>query len=129
MKRGEPKKKRITISSAKAKGRNLQQWVCQKISDLTGFPTGQDQPIESRPMGQDGCDVRLESSVLAKFPFSVECKFQESWSVHAWVEQAKANQREDTDWLLVCKRSRKSPVVIMDAVAFFNLLMRSNHGE
>ena len=40
--------------SAKAKGRTLQQWICKKISEFTGFPCGKDCPIESRPMGQSG---------------------------------------------------------------------------
>jgi hypothetical protein len=120
-----PPKKRISVSSAKAKGRSLQQWVCQKVSELTGFEwgsSGSDSPIESRPMGQSGCDIRMESQVREKFPFSVECKFQESWSVHSWIEQAKDNQQKGTAWLLVCKKSRKDPVVIMDACSFFKIL-------
>ncbi len=124
MKRKPPKKKHISVQSAKAKGRKLQQWVCQKIAELTGYEwgsSGDDKPIESRPMGQSGTDVRMESHVLKEFPFSIECKFQESWSVHNWIEQTRENQLPDTDWLLVCKRSRKKPVVIMDAEAFFKL--------
>lgn len=116
------KKPRIKTSSAKAKGRNLQQWVCQKISDLTGYEWGADLPISSRPMGQSGTDVRLESQVKLLFPFSVECKCQESWSVHSWVEQAIKNQEKGMQWLLVCKRSRKKPVVIIDADVFFEIL-------
>lgn len=128
MKRTE-KKHRISVQSAKAKGRRLQQWVCQKISDLTGYEwgsSGDDKPIESRPMGQSGCDVRMESHVQRLFPFSVECKYQETWSVPAWMEQAKENQRPGTDWLLVIKRNNVEPVVVMDAGAFFNLLNGEN---
>lgn len=121
-----PKKKRIKVSSAKAKGRNLQKWVCEQISLLTGIPWSsngkEDCPISSRPMGQSGTDVRLESHVKKLFPFSVECKWCESWSVPAWIEQAKTNQEKGTNWLLICKRSRNNPVVIMDAEAFFELL-------
>ncbi len=111
--------------SAKAKGRTLQQWVCKKIAELTGFEHGKDKPIESRPMGQSGPDVRLESAVLVKFPFSVECKFQERWSVPKWVEQAKANEAKGTSWLLVCKQSRKPPVVILEADVFFDILKKA----
>ena len=132
MKRTRPvKKKRIRPQSAKAKGRQLQQWACQKISELTGFEwgsPGNDKPIESRPMGQSGTDVRMESQVRALFPYSVECKFQETWSIPAWIEQAKENQVEETDWLLICKRSRKPPVVVMDAEKFFEILEENyNH--
>jgi len=119
-------KKRISVQSAKAKGRNLQKWACQKISDLTGFEWGSvtdgDFPISSRPMGQNGTDVRMESNVLKAFPFSVECKCQESWGVHSWIEQAQANQLKNTDWLLIAKRSRKKPIIMMDADRFFELL-------
>lgn len=119
-------KKRITPQSAKAKGRELQKWVCNKISLSTGFPWGKDQPIESRPMGQSGVDVRMESKVLKTFPFSVECKWQESWSIPAWVKQAELNQLPNTDWLLVVKRSRQKPVIIMDAELFFQLYDKAN---
>lgn len=119
------RKRRISVQSAKAKGRILQQYVCQKISDLTGYSwgsSGDDCAIESRPMGQSGTDVRMESHVQALFPYSVECKWQESWSVPAWIKQAIENQKPETDWLLVIKRSRDKPVVVMDAEAFFTLL-------
>ncbi len=119
-------KRRITPQSAKAKGRQLQQWVCQKISEITGYKWGQDKPIESRGMGQSGCDVRLESEVEQLFPFSVECKWQEAWSVPAWIEQAKSNTKPNTSWLLVCKRNRMKPVVILDAEDFFELINKLN---
>ncbi len=115
-------KKRITVQSAKQKGRIMQQWVCAQISNITGYSWGPDQPIESRPMGQAGPDVRLEKDVQRMFPFSVECKWQESWSIPAWIKQAKANQKADTAWLLVMKRSRDRPVVVMDAEVFFDIL-------
>jgi hypothetical protein len=115
-------KKRIRTQSAKAKGRRLQKWACSKISDLTGFSCGKDMPIESRPMGQSGVDVRMESQVLKAFPYSVECKCQEAWSMHAWIKQACANVIEGTDWLLICKRNSESPIIVMDGDAFFRLL-------
>jgi hypothetical protein len=128
----ETKKKRIKVSSAKAKGRNLQKWVCEQISKLTGIPWSsngkEDCPISSRPMGQSGTDVRLESHVKKLFPFSVECKWCESWSVPSWIEQAKTNQEKGTHWVLFCKRSRLNPVVILDAETFFELLRRDKDG-
>jgi len=118
-------KKKITPQSAKAKGRRLQQWVCSKISELTGYEwgsNGEDYAIESRPMGQSGTDVRMESHVLKKFPFSVEAKAVEKMAIPQWVRQAEENKIEGTDWLLVCKQSRKKAIVIMDAERFFELL-------
>ena len=118
-------KKRITTASAKSKGRRLQQFMCEKISTLLNIPWGQDELIASREMGQSGTDVRLIGEAKVRFPWSVECKAQESWSVHAWVEQAIANQAKGTNWLLVCKRSHKKPVVILDADVFFELIKPS----
>lgn len=115
------RKQRITVASAKDKGRRLQKWACDQISQVTGIEWGKDCPIESRPMGQSGCDVRMEKAVLERFPFSVECKACESWSVPAWIKQAKENQIQGTDWLLIAKRSREQPVVIMDAERFFEI--------
>lgn len=112
----------IKPSSAKDKGRRLQQMVCAKISDLIGLPWGQDQPIESRPMGQSGTDVRLDSEAIKLFPFSVECKWQENWSVPSWIEQAQANQIPGTHWMVVAKRRNKDPVVIISLDVFFKLL-------
>jgi hypothetical protein len=116
------KKKKISTSSAKAKGRNLQQWTCKKISELLDMPWGKDECIASREMGQSGVDVRLVGEAKNKFPFCVECKWQESWSIPAWIQQAKSNQEEGMDWLLIVKRNRNEPVVVMDADRFFELL-------
>ena len=116
------KKKRITIQSAKTKGRNLQQWASQKISDFTGLPWGPDELIASREGCQNGTDVRLIGEARKLFPFSVECKAQEAWAIHAWMEQAKTNQEKGMAWLLIAKRSRQKPIVIMDAKTFFEII-------
>lgn len=113
---------RISVQSAKAKGRNLQKWTAMQISLLIGMEHGKDCPIESRPMGQNGVDIRMEKKALKRFPFSVECKNQQSWGVHKWIEQAKANMLPNTDWLIIAKRNNHKPVVMMDAVRFFELL-------
>lgn len=116
---GVKKKKRIKPSSAKAKGRTLQHWVCQKISDLLEIPWGKDELIASREMGQSGTDVRLIGEAQTRFPFSVECKCQETWSFPAWIRQARGNQKEGTDWLLIVNKNFHAPTVTMDAQRFF----------
>lgn len=116
------KKRSITRASAKDKGRRLQQMVCQRASELTGLPWGKDEPIESRPMGQSGVDVRLDTEARKLFPFSVEAKWQEQWSVPEWIKQAQANEMKNTDWLLVVKRSQSPPVCIINMDVFFDLL-------
>ena len=125
---GKPaKKKRISVSAAKSKGRQLQQWVAMQISNLLGMPWGPDECIASREGCQNGTDIRLVGPALKEFPFSVECKSQESWSLHSWIDQAKQNCIPGTRWLLVCKRGMKKGqplrrVIVMDAEEFFDML-------
>jgi hypothetical protein len=115
-------RKRILVASAKEKGRRLQQLVCKKISYLTGLSWGKDELIASREMGQSGTDIRLIADAKDCFPWSVECKCQEIWSIPAWIKQAKRNRMNGTDWLLVVKRNRMDPIVILDFDVFFDLL-------
>jgi hypothetical protein len=121
---GKPPHKKISTSSAKAKGRSLQQWTCQKISELLDIPWGKDELIASREASQTGTDIRLVGEAKKKFPYSVECKWQESWSLSSWIEQAKSNQGKEMDWLLIIKKSRMTPLVVMDADRFFELLKK-----
>ena len=109
-----------TVASRKAKGRRLQQEVAARIGELLNLPVGPDEMIATREMGQPGTDVRLVGPAKEMFPFSVECKNQESWSLQQWIDQAKKNQEKDTDWLLICKKNRLNPVVVMDMEVFFN---------
>lgn len=120
--------KHITVSSAKAKGRALQQWVCQQVSDLTGFPYtpgDDDSPIRSREMGQPGSDVVLKAEVRRVFPFSIECKSSESLNLTEAIGQAQSNKASDTDWMVVHRR-RALPmdIVIMSWEAFAVLYER-----
>ena len=123
------KKKPISIASRKAKGRNLQKWTAKKISELLCIPCGKDELIASREMGQSGTDVRLIGEALKRFPFSIETKSQETWSMNQFIQQAKANQMDSTDWLLIVKKNHDKPVVVMDADSFFNLLERIGYGK
>jgi len=112
----------IKISSRKGKGRACQNWVAKKISDLLGFAYGKDEMIAPREMGQCGVDIRLVADAKEQFPWSVECKNTESWSLPSFIQQAKANQLDGTDWLLFLKKKGHEYVVVFDAEVFFDLL-------
>lgn len=112
----------MKASVCKAKGRRLQKEVAERISQLTGLDCGKDEDIESRPMGQTGTDIRLSKEALKLFPFTVECKNQENWSVHAAIKQVKANRLPHTDWLVIFGKNNTKPVVIMDLDTFFKIL-------
>jgi len=117
-----PKKKSISIASRKAKARKCQQWIAQKISDLIGKPWGSEEQIASREMGQSGVDIRLVGEAREDFPWSVEAKWTETWNIPAAIKQAKENQMNSTDWLVVMKKTRHDYVAILDADVFFDLL-------
>ena len=111
----------ISIASRKSKGRNFQKWVAEKISDLLGIPWGKDELISSRPMGQSGTDVCLIGKAKEMFPYSIEIKCQETWSLPAWIKQAKSNKQKGTDWLLFIKKNRHEEILVMNAEVFFKL--------
>jgi hypothetical protein len=116
------KLKPIKPRSAKNKGARLQKLVCEMISKFTGIPwgSGDDFEIRSREMGLNGVDVVLRGKAREAFPFSIECKNTESFSLAATIKQAMDNTKEGDDWLIVHNSSKlEKPIVILDMEAFF----------
>ena len=119
--------KKITTASAKAKGRNLQQWVCKKISEITGLPYNQSDDqcgIHSREMGQAGIDVVLRGEALKRFPFSVECKATENLNLKDTVDQAKSNTYPGTDWIIVHNKKAIPDTLVILSWDTFEKLVR-----
>jgi hypothetical protein len=110
--------KRIKVSSAKAKGRNLQKWAVQKIAELLDYKLPEnkdDSHIRSREMGQSGVDVVLSKKAKQKFPFAIECKNQEKINLPEFIKQAKANGDDHLYPLLIVKnKTLKEPLLIME---------------
>jgi len=115
----------LKTSSAKSKGRRLQQWTCQKISDITGIEWGDEQLISSRAGGQNGTDVVLVGKARELIQFDIENKCQESWALPSYIEQAKANTKAGRNWLLIISKNRYKPVAVLDASVFFDLLQKT----
>jgi hypothetical protein len=118
-------KKRITASSAKAKGRWLQDWVAAKISDILNIPWGRedDSLIEPRQMGMNGVDVILRGEAAERFPFAIECKSGQAIGWQAAIRQARANTPKEKNWLVFMKTKEfKNPVVMLDANVFFDIM-------
>jgi hypothetical protein len=108
----------MKTSSAKAKGRKLQQWFANVLVETLGLD---EEDIESRPMGSQGEDIILGKQSRQLFPFSVECKNQEAVNVWKAYEQASENCK-GYEPLVVIKRNRTKPLVVMDAQKFVELL-------
>ena len=107
----------MKTQSAKAKGRRLQQWVRERlIEGLDIHP----EDIESRSMGSGGEDLIMARAAREKFPFSIECKNQESVNVWKSYEQAQENSK-DYEPVVVLKRNNTKPLVLVDAEYFVKL--------
>jgi hypothetical protein len=115
----------MKAKSAKAKGRKFQQQIAEGIANKHGLSHGKDADVESRGMGQCGTDVRLSQRAKELFPYSVECKCQERLSFWEAINQARTNVLEGTDWLLLVKRNRESPIAILDWEVFLELQGKS----
>jgi len=109
----------MKTQSAKAKGRKLQQMVRDLI--LEAFTELEPDDVRSTSMGAGGEDLQLSPAARRKFPYSVECKNVEKLNVWGAYEQAEANSG-DHEPLLIMKKNRKKPLVVIDLEAFVELL-------
>ena len=108
---------KVKTQSAKAKGRRLQQWVRDLlIEKLEVHP----EDIESRSMGAGGEDLIMSRSAREKFPYSIECKNQESLNIWKSYEQAQQNSG-NYEPIVVLKRNNVKPLVLVDADYFVEL--------
>ena len=107
----------LKTSSAKAKGRKLQQWFAQLMVDTLKL---HEEDLESRPLGSQGEDIIMGRESREKFPYSIECKNQEAVNVWKAYEQASENCK-GYEPLVVIKRNRHKPLVLVDAEHFVDL--------
>jgi len=109
----------MKTQSAKAKGRRLQQWMRDiLIERLEIHP----EDIESRSMGAGGEDLIMARAARERFPFSVECKNQEKLNVWESYKQAAANAKGVHEPIVVIKKNGEKPLVVIDAVAFVDMV-------
>ena len=107
----------MRTQSKKAKGRRLQQWVRDLlIEKLEVHP----EDIESRSMGAGGEDLIMSRSAREKFPYSIECKNQESLNIWKSYDQAQQNSG-NYEPIVVLKRNNVKPLVLVDADYFVEL--------
>ena len=107
----------MKTSSAKAKGRKLQQWMRNLlIEKLEVHP----EDIESRSMGAGGEDLIMARAAREKFPMSIECKNQEIVNVWEAYKQAEDNSGK-YEPVVIIKRNKSKPLVVVDAEYFVSL--------
>ena len=109
-------------SSAKAKGRRLQQWVRDKLIEMLDVHP---EDIESRSMGAGGEDLIMARAARLKFPHSIECKNVEKLNIWDAYEQASANCG-DYQPIVVMKKNGKKPLVVVDAEYYISFFGEKN---
>ena len=113
----------MKTSSAKAKGRRLQQKFMQLLIEKLDIDP---EDIESRSMGAGGEDLIMSKAARDKFPYSIECKNQERLNIWKAWEQAN-NNKGIYEPMLVIKKNGTSPLVVLNAENFLEYVKEFNN--
>lgn len=81
----------MKTSSAKAKGRRLQQALAAAI--LEAFQELTPADVRSTQMGGSGIDVQLSAAARRLFPFAFEAKNRETINMWESIKQAEVNAK------------------------------------
>ena len=113
----------MKTSSAKAKGRRLQQSVCASLLEI--FPQLEPDDITSRGMGQNGVDVIL-TPVARRIvgDLAIECKNVESLNV-VGVFNKHATRYPKATSVLVHSRNHQQPLCTVTLKHYLELLQIS----
>ena len=109
----------MKTSSAKAKGRRLQQKVRDLL--LETFKELEPDDIRSTSMGVSGEDLQLSPAARKLIPFAIECKNQEKLNVWDSLKQAEENSG-DYDPVLIFKRNRSKTYAVINIEKFIELI-------
>lgn len=113
----------MLTKSAKAKGRNLQNWVRDQIIFFLHLTEAE---VTTAIMGEKGADVKIIPDSQCWFPYIIECKSQKKGfsAVYNAYEQCEGHKGRGEP-LVIIKQNRKKPLAIVDAEYF----IRSLHGK
>lgn len=110
----------MKTSSAKAKGRKLQQLVRDKFIELLKPYGVEPDDVKSTAMGQNGVDIQLSPFAKTFLPVAVECKSHKSMAIYKLYEQAE-EYRHEGEPLLVVKANHKKPLAVIDLDYYLSL--------
>lgn len=108
----------MTPASAKAKGRNFQKYVRDKL--LKAFPVLEADDVRSTSMGAGGEDLQLSPAARKLIPYQIECKSKAKSQIHTYYSQAKEHGNHEP--LVVVKMDRHIPLAIISLDHFIELL-------
>lgn len=107
-------------ASCKAKGRNLQNWICERVREV--FSLSQND-VKPAIMGESGIDIKLSDKARKEFPYAIEAKNVERLNVYqAWHQAITNAADEELIPMLIIKKNRETPLMIIDANYGFELL-------
>ena len=113
----------MKTQSRKAKGRRLQQQFMQLLIEKLEIDP---EDIESRSMGAGGEDLIMSKAARNKFPYSIECKNQESLNIWKAWDQANGN-KGIYEPMIVIKKNGVSPLIVIDAENFLDMIKEKNN--
>ncbi len=102
-------------SSAKQKGRLLQQWVRDKLIEYA--PELREGDVKSTSMGAGGEDVQLSPAARDIYPIQIECKSRAKMAVYEDYKQAASHGNNEP--VVVIKQNQCKPLAVVDADYFF----------
>lgn len=108
----------LNTSSAKAKGRRLQDWIKQKLCDTLSIPTTE---VRTAIMGESGADVTIHSTHSQKFLYKIECKNQEGMKNLYRAFQQTVSHKGTGEPLLFIKSNHERVLAVVDAEYFIRL--------
>jgi hypothetical protein len=111
----------IKTSSAKNKGRKLQQWTRDRILELV--PTLEPDDVKSTSMGAGGEDVQLSPAARKHMPLTFECKARKGIAVYGFYDQAGDNAPKGMEPVVILKADRKKPLALVDAEFFLKKMV------
>ena len=122
----------MKIKSAKAKGRNLQNLVRDKLRSIfvdkwTRVPRLEYDDIKSQTMGMGGEDIILSPIAKKLIPYSFECKNTERLNLWGSLKQCEDNC-EGREPVLIIKRNRSEVYAVLKIDAFLDNI-KEKHGK
>ena len=113
----------MKTQAKKAKGRRLQKQFMQLLIEKLEIDP---EDIESRSMGAGGEDLIMSKAARNKFPYSIECKNQESLNIWKAWDQANGN-KGIYEPLVVIKKNGVSPLIVIDAESFLDMIKEKSN--
>lgn len=115
-------------SSAKQKGRLLQNWVRDKLFEAFRSFGIRAEDIKGTSMGVSGEDLQFSPFARDLMGISVECKSHKSFAVYKIYDQCTTNAK-DNEPVVFIKQNGRKPLAIVDAEHYISLLKISKEKE